>query len=109
MEGLVMLVLTPAAVEVVNAITTVEGWPDGSGLRIATAAEASQEGGLLVEVVRGPAEHDQVLAATGARVFLEPEAASYLDDKVLNAEVDEQGGATFTLLSQSSNHDAPQV
>jgi iron-sulfur cluster assembly protein len=30
-------------------------------------------------------------------VFLEPQAAAYLEDKVLDAQVDEQGQARFSL------------
>jgi hypothetical protein len=36
----------------------------------------------------------------GARVFLEPEAASLLDDKVLDASV-EQDHVAFTIAEQS--------
>jgi len=34
-------------------------------------------------------------------VFLEPQAALYLDDKVLDAQVDEQGDAHFGLRTQA--------
>ena len=50
--------------------------------------------------VSGPGDTDQVIEAAGARVFLEPNAAAYLDDKVLDAQVDEQGKARFTLGTQ---------
>jgi iron-sulfur cluster assembly protein len=36
-------------------------------------------------------------------VFLEPQAAAYLDDKVLDAEVDEQGKAHFALGMQDAD------
>jgi iron-sulfur cluster assembly protein len=35
-------------------------------------------------------------------VFLEPQAAAYLDDKVLDAQLDEQGKAQFTLGTQDA-------
>jgi iron-sulfur cluster assembly protein len=41
-------------------------------------------------VAEGPAEHDQVVEQHCARVFLEPQAASYLDDKLLDADIDGQ-------------------
>jgi iron-sulfur cluster assembly protein len=34
-------------------------------------------------------------------VFLEPQAAAYLEDKVLDAQIDEQGEAHFSLGVQS--------
>lgn len=94
-----MLVLTPAAAEVVKAVTTAPQVPDGAGLRIASPA-SEDAGELQVTAVEAPAEHDQVLESDGARVFLEPTAATYLNDKVLDAQVDEQGGASFTLAQQ---------
>jgi Fe-S cluster assembly iron-binding protein IscA len=103
-----MLVLTPTAVAVVNNLTTAAGQSEAAGLRI-SADNAAQEGGLQVEIAPGPAEHDQVIAGTGARVFLDPDAATYLEDKVLDANIDEQGGAHFMLGSQHPNSDSPQV
>jgi Fe-S cluster assembly iron-binding protein IscA len=40
-----------------------------------------------------------VIDAQGARVFLEPKAASLLDDKVLDADV-EQNQVAFTIADQ---------
>jgi Fe-S cluster assembly iron-binding protein IscA len=101
-----MLAITPAASKVVNAMTSAEDLPDGSGLRIAAADEP--EGVVLeVDVVTGPAEHDQVVTERGVLVFLDPIVASYLDDKVLNAELNQSGEAQFTLSTQSNNHTVP--
>jgi iron-sulfur cluster assembly protein len=102
-EDHIMLVLTPAAVQVVKTVTAAPQAPEGAGLRIAssTAAAPDDAGALQVTAAEGPAEHDQVLENDGARVFLEPQAAAYLDDKVLDAQVDEQGAASFTLAQQA--------
>jgi Fe-S cluster assembly iron-binding protein IscA len=103
-----MLVLTPAAVKVVIAITSAEDVPDGSGLRIAPSDESSAFV-LEVEIVSGPAEHDHIVNEHGALVFLDPTAASYLDDKVLNAEVNETGEAQLTLFTQNNNRTVPHA
>jgi iron-sulfur cluster assembly protein len=93
-----MLILTPIAVELVSAITASSDLPDASGLRIA-AAEVSPEGAnLAAELVDCPFDGDQVLAQRGARVYLDPMAAIYLDDKVLTAELDELGRPRFMLF-----------
>ncbi len=93
-----MLVLTEAAAEVVKSITTAPQAPDGAGLRIASsAAEPENPGALRVTAAAGPGENDQVIEVGGARVFVEPQAAAYLEDKVLDAELDEQGEAHFSL------------
>lgn len=95
-----MLVLTEAAAEVVKSVTVGSDAPEGSGLRIAGPEPDGSGNMLQVSAVPGPRESDQVIEAAGARVFLEPRAAAYLDDKVLDAQVDDTGKAHFTLDSQ---------
>jgi len=99
-----MLVLTEAAAEVVKSVTSTPQAPQGAGLRIESAAtEPENPGGLRVSAAAGPGENDQVIEAAGARVFLEPQAAVYLEDKVLDARVDELGEARFSLAVQGGN------
>jgi hypothetical protein len=38
----------------------------------------------------------------GARVFLDRGAADTLDDKVLDAAIDQQGGVEFTVIPQAA-------
>ena len=96
-----MLVLTEAAAEVVKSVTTIGQTPGGAGLRIASTAPLPQNpGGLQLTAATAPKENDQVIEAGGARVFLEPQAAAYLEDKVLDARVDEDGNASFSLAMQ---------
>jgi iron-sulfur cluster assembly protein len=98
-----MLVLTPVAIEVVSAITSASVVPDAAGVRIA-AVEFSPEGvNLAAELVDCPADGDQVLAQRGARVYLDRTAASYLDDKTLTAEVDEDGRPRFRLFEPGTD------
>jgi Fe-S cluster assembly iron-binding protein IscA len=93
-----MLVLTEAAAEAVKALTSTPQLPGGSGLRIASSTpEPEAPGALQVSAAAGPSENDQVIEADGARVYLEPKAAAYLEDKVLDAEVDQDGQAVFSL------------
>ena len=51
-------------------------------------------------VTEAPQPGDQVLEEDGARVFLEETAAETLDDKVLDAQVDDNGGVQFTISVQ---------
>jgi Fe-S cluster assembly iron-binding protein IscA len=93
-----MLVLTEAAAEAVKALTSTPQAPDGSGLRIeSSTAEPGTPGGLQVSAAPGPGENDQVIDADGAHVYLEPQAAAYLEDKVLDAQIDGDGNAHFSL------------
>ena len=55
-------------------------------------------GALQVTAAPGPGVNDQVIEAAGAHVYLEPQAAAYLDDKVLDARKGRpQGKAHFSL------------
>jgi iron-sulfur cluster assembly protein len=96
-----MLVLTDAAAEVVKAMTSTPQAPEGSGLRIVSAAPQSGDpGSLQVSAAPGPSENDQVIETAGAHVYLEPQAAAYLEDKVLDAQVDQEGKTHFSLSVQ---------
>jgi len=95
-----MLVLTKAAAEVVKSVTSTPQAVQGAGVRIVSAAEPENPGALRLTAAERPDENDQVIEAAGARVFVEPQAAVYLEDKVLDAELDDQGTAHFSLGSQ---------
>jgi len=99
-----MLVLTESAAEVVKALTATPDAPEGAGLRIASsAADSANPGGLQVSAAPGPDPNDQILDADGAHIYLEPQAAVFLDDKVLDAEVDADGKPHFSLAVQPPN------
>ena len=93
-----MLVLTEAAAEAVKTLTATTQLPAGSGLRIASSAtEPEAPEALQVSAAAGPSENDLILEAAGEHLYLEPKAAAYLEDKVLDAEVDQDGQAVFSL------------
>jgi iron-sulfur cluster assembly protein len=81
-----MLTLTESARELVRDMVSAENAPEGSGLRIAAAHDEDGGPALSLELATEPAEGDEVLDEEGTRVFLEPEAASMLDDKILDAK-----------------------
>lgn len=96
-----MLILTDAAAEVVKSFTSNPQVPDGAGLRIASSAPGSgSPESLQVTATTAPGAGDQVIENDGARVYVEQQAAAYLDDKVLDAQVDGQGKAHFYLGEQ---------
>lgn len=93
-----MLAVTENAVSVISQLTDRPELPDGAGLRIASSDEAPN---LTVSPAGNPEAGDQVVESEGARVFLEPEAAAMLDDKVLDARVNDSGGVEFLVANQS--------
>jgi iron-sulfur cluster assembly protein len=62
-----------------------------------SGTEPDGSGTLQVSAAAGPGENDQVIDAAGAHLYLEPQAAAYLEDKVLDAQVDREGQAHFSL------------
>ena len=92
-----LLALTDNAVEAVKSIVS-SSESESTGLRLVAEREGTQAN-FQLSVVPLPAEDDEVIEERGARVFLEPEAASLLDDKVLDASV-EQDQVAFTIADQ---------
>ena len=94
-----MLALTDNAVEAVKSIvSSADEASETSGLRM-VAERAGTQANFHLTVVPLPAEDDEVIDEQGARVFLEPEAASLLEEKVLDASVD-QDQVAFTIADQ---------
>jgi iron-sulfur cluster assembly protein len=95
-----MLAMTQTAIDVINHIA-----PGDSGLRVYTAGAPDSQA-LQIEVAETPQADDQVVEAGGAQVFLEPQAADTLDDKVLDAVQDERG-VHFSVVHQTPPGSAP--
>ena len=94
-----MLTLTENANTVVKNIVDQAGTGQDAGLRI--SQDEPDSPALHVMPTQGPQPGDQVLEDSGARVFLEETAAATLDDKVLDAQVDPNGGVQFTIAPQA--------
>jgi iron-sulfur cluster assembly protein len=84
-----VLTLTSDAAEAVKTIAeALPELPNESGLRI-QAQVVGEEGQVSFDLamVESPDEGDQVIEEAGARVFVEPDAALILEDKILDATV----------------------
>ena len=80
-----LLALTDSAVQAVKEIvSSSDEASETGGLRL-VAERAGTQANFQLRIVPLPAEDDEVIEEQGARIFLEPEAASLLDDKVLDA------------------------
>jgi iron-sulfur cluster assembly protein len=93
-----MLTLTTEAAAEIRSIVDQPDVPDGGGLRIANDASA---GSLTLSLAAEPAVEDRVLDDSGARVFLDPQAAQILDDKTLDVTADSDGRMQFAIAPQS--------
>lgn len=88
-----MLTLTNTAIMVIRSLVAEPGTPNDAGIRISHEDDA---GFLRMCVAAKPTDGDQIVAAGGARVFLDPSAAAMLDDKALDALPDATD-ATFQI------------
>ena len=80
--------------------------PD-AGIRISTGPDTPQGTALELSLVEEPEPEDEKVDEDGATVYLEPDVAGLLEDKVLDAEVDE-GQVTFLLRDgELPSHDHP--
>ncbi|HET9501041.1 MAG TPA: Fe-S cluster assembly protein HesB [Marmoricola sp.] len=99
-----MLTLTPNASAVVKQLVDqIEGQ---SGLRI--SQDTPDSAALEVSPAPGPESSDQVVESAGAQVFLEPNAATSLDDKILDATVDQDGSVEFSIGLQAAQQNGQQ-
>ena len=90
-----MLTLTETATTVVSNLVAQSGTATTGGLRI------DQQGDLYaVTVAEAPSLDEFIVEDHGARVFLATPAAETLDDKVLDAQIGEDGSVTFAIAPQ---------
>jgi iron-sulfur cluster assembly protein len=89
-EASALLAITETAATAIKSLTASQEQPEEAGVRIAARDDAAVDSpeSLKLSVVEGLAEDGQVVDKHGAYVFLEPHAASYLDDKLLDADID---------------------
>ncbi|HXF00866.1 MAG TPA: HesB/YadR/YfhF-family protein [Solirubrobacterales bacterium] len=85
-----MLAITEDAATAIDSILSTSGLPDGAGLRITQEVSAQSDGetrtDLRLAVVESAEEGDEVLE--DVRIFLDPQAADFLDNKLLDADVE---------------------
>lgn len=100
-----VLALTQNAVDAIHAIkASSDEVPDDAGLRISAEPTEAEETSLHLAIVPSPAESDVVVEAEGEQIFLGPEVAGFLDDKVLDAQMDE-GRVNFAIAPQAAGED----
>lgn len=97
-----MLTITPTAAEVIKDLMVAS--PDAVGVRLAAKTGTSLNGtqpDTLIQIELAPEadETEEVIEERGAQVFVEPELAAYLDDKVLDVEIQGQQAA-FVVTEQ---------
>lgn len=99
-----MLAITEDAAAAIYSIVASSGLPEGAGLRITQELNTETEGAartdLRLSLVESAEEGDEVLE--GTQIFLEPEAADFLDNKLLDADVEGEE-VSFSLDVQAES------
>ena len=95
-----MLTLTDNAATIVRDIASTGNGAQAPGLRITTTATSATEATYAITTTNQPQPGDQVIEQDGATVYLDDTAAVTLDDKVLDAGLDEAGNIQFSLALQ---------
>lgn len=93
-----MVTLTDGAVSAIRSLTSQPDLPEETGLRIMWQGDGTQR--FQLALAEGPAAGDEVIESGGARVFVESGAAGVLEDKALDAQMDEQGSIAFLIGDQ---------
>jgi iron-sulfur cluster assembly protein len=96
-----VLTMTQTAAEALDAVAASASAPEGAGLRIARDPQPDGTGDLAVTLVDQPQPTDQIVEGGDTAVFVEAETAPYLDDKVLDAQV-QDGQVGFTLAERDA-------
>lgn len=99
-----MLAITESAAEAINALVSLNEMPEGSGARIATDDQGQ---GLELALVQTPSQEDTVVEGSGAKVYLEHNAAQVLGDKTLDVEqvaegAGEEAQMRFAIVPQQA-------
>jgi iron-sulfur cluster assembly protein len=94
-----LLTLTDRAAETIRTLTSQPGIPADTGLRMSLQGS---DGGALTLSLEGPQPGDTVIEDAGAKVFVQEDVAGLVGDGELDAELDDQGQASFTLGTQGN-------
>jgi iron-sulfur cluster assembly protein len=82
----VLTITTDAATAIKGIVDTAD--VEGGGLRIYAEPQNDSQASLEIALAPEPGPGDQVLDADGAAVYLEQNAADFLDDKQLDADIE---------------------
>jgi len=90
-----MLTLTENASTAIKGLAERALGTETGGLRISSPEEGAT--GLAVAVAPEPAPQDEIVESDGARIFLDATASAAVSDKILDAQLDDDGAVRFAL------------
>jgi Fe-S cluster assembly iron-binding protein IscA len=93
-----VLTLTDRAADTIRALVSQPGVPADAGLRM--SMQGSEQGRLALSL-EGRQPDDAVIEDAGARVYVQQDAAGVVEDRQLDAQLDEDGRASFVLTDRA--------
>lgn len=96
-----MLTITENAEQALDAVVAAGNAPEGAGVRISQQVGADGQPAVGLALTEAPVPGDAVVDDASVPVFLAPEVADLLDDKILDAQV-EGDQIAFRLGEQPS-------
>lgn len=97
-----MLVISHDAAEVIKQIVMSSPVGEDGGIRLSVESIEGRSARLDLEVALGPEPGDSLVEEEGAKVFVEQNAALLLEDKVLNATL-EQDNVSFSIVERQQD------
>jgi iron-sulfur cluster assembly protein len=97
-----VLLISESAAEAIKRIVSSSPIAGEGGVRIVAAPIDEQSARLDLSVAESPAVGDTVIEEQGAHVFLDDNAASFLDDKVLDATIEGET-VSFAIIERQSD------
>lgn len=83
-----MLTITENAEQALDAVVAGENAPDGAGVRISQGVGTDGQPAVGLALATAPVPGDAIVEDASVPVFLAPEVADLLDDKILDAQVE---------------------
>jgi len=97
-----VLTVTHEASEAIQTLTDQLPETQSAGLRISVEAADGGDAQLALSIAESPFPADEVIEAEGATVYIAEPVVEFLDDKTLDATVQDEGVA-FSIHAPSAN------
>ena len=95
-----VLAITSDAAVAIKQIIAQAGYDETAGLRVGLNRVTDEKVSLQLLAAQRPAKGDHVVDYEGVKLFIDPQAYTTLDDRILDAKVSENGAMRFSMDRQ---------
>ena len=98
-----MLEISPTAAELIRAMAEPHDRIQGIRVMLGPAGSSNghgPSGGVIIAPASGPMDEDETVEQGGAAVFIDPEAAPWVEDKILDVAISGSDQLQFRLVDQ---------